>query len=99
MRSILNRAFFTRLYVDAGRIIDHGMQEPFDLLTEAYAAYQIHQGRDDGNMGRRHTNPREQDSAVREWMINSLALTSGGQGLNTASQVGAAGFEPAAPRL
>ena len=45
VRSILNKAFFARLYVDAGRIIDHELREPFDVLTDAYATYQIQQGR------------------------------------------------------
>lgn len=39
VKTILNRAFFTRLYVDGGRVTDHELNEPFDMLQEAYTIY------------------------------------------------------------
>jgi hypothetical protein len=39
VKSILNKAFFTRLYVDGGKVTDHELNEPFDLISEAYAVY------------------------------------------------------------
>ena len=38
---MLNKAFFTKLYVDAGKIIGHDLREPFDLLLGAYEEYVI----------------------------------------------------------
>ena len=40
VKSVLNRAFFTRLSVDGGKVTDHELNEPFDLLSDAYAVYQ-----------------------------------------------------------
>jgi site-specific DNA recombinase len=99
VRSILNRAFFNRLYVDAGRVIDHEMKEPFDILTEAYATYQVQQGRSSRTGGVRRLAPGGHGASDRESMIGSLALASGGQVWNKTSQVGATGFEPVTPRL
>lgn len=36
VRAILNRAFFTKLYVDGGKVIDHDTEEPFTALLEVY---------------------------------------------------------------
>jgi hypothetical protein len=35
VRAILNKAFFTRLYVH-GRLVTHELREPFDVLEGAY---------------------------------------------------------------
>jgi site-specific DNA recombinase len=43
VKSILNRAFFTRLYVDGGKVTDHELNEPFDLLSDAYTVYRDEQ--------------------------------------------------------
>jgi site-specific DNA recombinase len=43
VRSILNRAFFTRLYVDGSRVTDQELNEPFDTLHEAYTIYRRQQ--------------------------------------------------------
>jgi hypothetical protein len=42
VRSVLNKAFFTKLYVDGRKVTEHELQEPFDLLSEAYRLYQDH---------------------------------------------------------
>lgn len=36
VRSILNRTFFTRLWVDGYRVVDHQLKEPFNVLADAY---------------------------------------------------------------
>jgi len=41
-RAIMNKAFFTRLYVDGDKITGHELHEPFDNLMQAYDAYTIH---------------------------------------------------------
>lgn len=79
VRSILNKALFTRLYVDGGRVIDHEMQEPFDILTEAYRVYQVKRG----GTSQTHQSavPTERNGALdRASMIDSLALSLAGQG-------------------
>jgi hypothetical protein len=43
VRSILNRALFTRLYVDGGRVTGQELHEPFDMLHEAYVIYRERQ--------------------------------------------------------
>jgi site-specific DNA recombinase len=40
VRSILNRALFARLYVDGQKVTEQALQEPFDMLGEAYRIYQ-----------------------------------------------------------
>jgi site-specific DNA recombinase len=39
VRSILNRAFFTKLYIEGRRVTGHEMAEPFDVISEAYTIY------------------------------------------------------------
>jgi hypothetical protein len=39
VKSILNKAFFTRLWVDGGKVTDQQPKQPFDLMSEAYAVY------------------------------------------------------------
>ena len=41
VRAILNRVFFTRLYVDGQKISGSELQEPFHTLTEAYRVYRM----------------------------------------------------------
>ncbi|MGH3797886.1 MAG: hypothetical protein ACRDSP_23720 [Pseudonocardiaceae bacterium] len=43
VRSILNKAFFTRLYVDGNRVTDQELREPFSILHEAYVIYRERQ--------------------------------------------------------
>ena len=42
VKTILNKAFFTKLYVDGRKVTEHELQEPFDLLSDAYRLYQDH---------------------------------------------------------
>jgi site-specific DNA recombinase len=39
-RKIMNRSIFAKLYVDGDTIIDHEMNEPFNVLTDAYSQWQ-----------------------------------------------------------
>jgi len=41
IRTALNRALLTKLYVDGGKVDDCELREPFDKLTELYADYVI----------------------------------------------------------
>jgi hypothetical protein len=45
VRAILNRTFFTRLYVDAGKVTVAELREPFDVLNEAYRLYKTRTAR------------------------------------------------------
>jgi hypothetical protein len=40
IRAILNRTFFTRLNVDARKVTDAELKEPFNALQDGYHAYQ-----------------------------------------------------------
>lgn len=41
VRSLLNKAFFTKLYIDSGKITDCELKEPFDKLLGAFKDYVI----------------------------------------------------------
>jgi hypothetical protein len=87
VRSILNKAFFKRLYVDGDKIINHQAREPFDVLTEAYQVYRLHQA--SKTYLRRDTSLQTANSAAlaneygavdRATLIDSLSLALAGQG-------------------
>jgi site-specific DNA recombinase len=40
VRTMMNRTIFTKLLVDGDTITDHELHEPFDVITEAYSAWQ-----------------------------------------------------------
>lgn len=42
VRALLNKALFTRLYVDGRKVTDHELTEPFDVLIGAYRLYEQH---------------------------------------------------------
>jgi KaiC/GvpD/RAD55 family RecA-like ATPase len=42
VKSILNKAFFTKLYVDSRKVTEQQLREPFELLSEAYQLYEQH---------------------------------------------------------
>ncbi len=87
VRSILNRAFFTRLYVDGGKIVDHEMEPPFDAITSGYRTYVISQGASTGR--------REQATTQRmESEVGSPAPTLADQGWSKPFMVGPRGIEP-----
>lgn len=61
VRAILNRVFFSRLYVDGSKVTDQVLNEPFDILREAYVIYRRRQTRPSGP---RHTYHRSGAVAV-----------------------------------
>lgn len=109
MRSLLNRAFFTKLYVDGrkARVVEHELRQPFDVLAGAYKLYQDHQAGSASyqlrtSLQTRHSAACDDESGAadqREDLIASLASVLEGQVSSNDVMVGAAGFEPAAPRL
>ena len=99
VRTILNKAFFTRLYVDAGRIIDHELKEPFDILAEAYATYQVQQGRSSRSDGVTRVTADRRGVTDQEATVESFALALGGQGSSKTSKVELRGFEPLTPSM
>jgi hypothetical protein len=54
VRSLLNRIFFPRLYIDGQKVTDHELREPFDVLHEACTIYRRHQT----DEGRANGHPR-----------------------------------------
>jgi site-specific DNA recombinase len=112
VRSILNKAFFTKLYIDGRKISDHELREPFDILI---GAHQARQGRPGQDMDTVTYYRRERvlsalqtkqraisvtgDSALdRSVVIASLAHDLG-HGWSKGVLVGTTGFEPVTPRL
>ncbi|GAB2969140.1 hypothetical protein GCM10017788_80170 [Amycolatopsis acidiphila] len=80
VRGILNRAFFTRLYLDGGKVTNQQLKEPFSVLSDFYLI-------------RRQKNksaaPVTRDSASATGSDGSTPPTfpSGGQGCDKASYV------------
>jgi len=54
VRSILNKTFFTRLYVDGMKVTAQELAEPFDVLHEAYTIYRQHRTERQTGQGRTH---------------------------------------------
>ena len=108
MRSILNRAFFTNLYVDGSKIVDHQLSEPFDVLAEAYTIWRQRQTgpRTYGRQAAPQTRAgaqianglaslTEREAVSRVTMIDSLASSFADEGWSKAIVVEVAGIEPA----
>jgi site-specific DNA recombinase len=94
VRSILNKALFTRLYVDAGRVIAHDLEEPFDILVDSYATYQVQQGRSGQSGGVTRVARETSDAADQEVTDGAFALALEGQGSSKTSKVGDTGIAP-----
>jgi len=97
VRSILNKAFFTRLYVDGGKIVGHELNEPFDVLAQAYHVSTIN--RTGTTVAERQTYESavptaEYDALTRDSVTGSLALSSWGQGWSKPVMVGDTRIEP-----
>ena len=85
VRALLNKAFFVRLYVDAGKITDHQSREPFDAIFEGYRSYQISHQWNHARSGQ----PQTATSAAlpKEYGADSLASTTALLGLAHAGHV------------
>ena len=96
VRLLLNRAFFSRLYVDGGKIIGRELQEPFDVLLGAYEQYVIarttvllaHETAKSAGV------PTDTDADDRESTADSTALTWQVSGWSSAAMVDDTGIEP-----
>ena len=64
VRSILNRAFFTRLYIDGTRVTGQKLREPFDVLHEASTIYRHQQTDRQRTSGERRTYHRTHGSVA-----------------------------------
>lgn len=114
VRSILNQAFFTRLYVDGRKITGQDYQEPFDALM---GAYQVWHGRSQSQppqaryyrrslpLGAVQTRNNaallgeDYGVADRATLIDSLGLALGASGSSKTVMVELRGLEPLAPCL
>jgi hypothetical protein len=105
VRSILNRAFFTKLYIDDDRrVSDHQLKEPFDVLADAYHIYKSNRP---GKTPLRHdaTVPTSNSAALtdeycaanRATLIDSLSLALAGQVSSKPVMVELRGLEPLTP--
>jgi Recombinase zinc beta ribbon domain len=75
VKSILNKAFFTRLYIDGRKVSDHQLTEPFDMLHEAYTIYRQHQTERQAEEDTRHGGQQAQGRTYYR-SSDSVALTS-----------------------
>jgi site-specific DNA recombinase len=97
IRSLLNKAFFTRLYVDGEKIAEHEFKEPFDKLMPVYEQFTFYSAAstvfaDDTQTG---TMPLVESGARdRENKIGSEPLTWWVSGSTKPSMVGDTGIEP-----
>jgi len=100
VRAILNRTFFTRLYVDARKVTEAEMREPFDVLHEAYRLYKTrtyHRAApDSARSAMRSAAQTAYAPHDRSTLIDSLTSIFD-QGWSKPIMVGTAGFEPATP--
>jgi hypothetical protein len=101
VRSILNKTFFTRLYVDGRRITSAELKEPFSVLQEAYHLYQSHSKArmtavkpDEVIKGDTILTDRTEYDTLS--MMSLLAMVLADHGSSNQFMVGLAGFEPAA---
>lgn len=69
VRSILNRAIFTKLYIDGHKVSEHELSEPFDILHEAHQRYHIQQH---GHPGNPHLPPQKRRSRARSAASTNL---------------------------
>ncbi len=108
VRTVMNRAFFTRLHVDGQKVVRHELREPFDVL-EAVAKrrlsrVQADEPRRDGyaaTSNEERPDFLEEDETLHDHLslTDRLDLALGAGVSNRAVMVGTAGFEPATPRL
>ncbi len=98
VRTILNKAFFSKLYVDGRKVTGHEFNEPFDALFELYEIER---------QGRTTTAPTINKADIledvglvdHETLVDLLQPVSSDGGWSRAAVVGRAGLEPATRRL
>ena len=98
VKTALNRAFFTKLYVDAGKITGHELNGPFDVLLGAYEQYVIGQAAvllDELTVETKSAGlPMESDADDRDLPADPTRLTWQVSGWSSTSMVGDTGIEP-----
>jgi site-specific DNA recombinase len=101
IRAMLNKAFFTKLYVDGGKITGHDLREPFDLLLGAYEEYVIARTNAllDGLAAESAGILTDSDAQNNDLVVDSNALTWWVSGWSTTSMVGDTGIEPVTPAV
>ena len=62
IKSILNRALFSRIYVDGLHVTGHVLREPFDALAEAHDIFREHQAARKANQRHERTHYRHSGS-------------------------------------
>ncbi len=97
VRSLLNKAFFTRLYVDGEKITEHELKEPFDKLMPVYEQFTFYGAAravfaDDAQMDT--MPPAERGAHDRENKIGPEPLTWWVSGSTKPSMVDDTGIEP-----
>jgi hypothetical protein len=101
IRAMLNKAFFTRLYVDGGKIAGHDLREPFDKLIGAYEEYVIARTSAllDGLAAKSAEALTDSGARNQDLAVDSNALTWWVSGWSTTNMVGITGFEPVTSAL
>ncbi len=104
VKTTLNKAFFTKLYVDGRKVTEHELQEPFDLLSDAYRLYQDpRQHSQAPHMYRRQRAPQTHRTAgpgryggsdLRSSLTDSLVRALCARGSSKTVMVGDTGIEP-----
>lgn len=89
VRAILNKALFTKLYVDGNKVVDQELAEPFDTLHAAYLIYRQRTAAQDAQGalkphpdGRRY-HRRSEAVTLRTGSETTLGQTTGRVGLLT----------------
>jgi site-specific DNA recombinase len=96
IRAMLNKVFFTKLYVDGGKITGHDLREPFDKLIGAYEEYVIARTNAllDGLAAESAGIPTDSGARNNDLAVDSNALTWWVSGWSTTSMVDDTGIEP-----
>ncbi|WP_329051190.1 recombinase family protein [Amycolatopsis sp. NBC_01488] len=105
VRAILNKVFFTKLYVDGSKITEHELREPFGAIVDGYRSYRVSHTR---TAAQRSTLPQNDTSAASSegYDADSLGRSSAnstspsaGHFWSKASRVELRGLEPLTPSL
>jgi site-specific DNA recombinase len=96
VRLLLNRAFFTKLYVDGEKITGHELRKPFDVLLSAYEEYVI--ARPSSASSHEHATSAglltDSGAVAVDLASNSTSLTWWVSGWSSNNRVDDTGIEP-----
>jgi site-specific DNA recombinase len=95
VRATLNKAFFTRIYIDGKKIAEHELQEPFDTLLGARHEHEIAPTGSRGEQATRNAGaPKDPGADDREPSAVTQPLTLRVNGWSNAAMVDDTGIEP-----